>query len=93
MEELEVAGSVKTQYNFEPLTIEAEAFEDESLTTIFSPVSSANVIMGDIEACKVCSQSLNLHINAYHSKVCFILCLDVTHVKQRLFPESYPKRE
>ena len=53
MEEMIVAGTVKTQYLFEPLRVMAEAVEDEALVTIFSPINSANVIKEDIKACKV----------------------------------------
>jgi hypothetical protein len=53
IDELLVAGVVKTQYEFQPLTIAAELIDDDALITISSPVTSANVIKEDIIACKV----------------------------------------
>ena len=58
MEELIVAGTVHTQYNFEPLTVAAEAIDAEQLVEISSPINTANVIKDDIEACKVTSALL-----------------------------------
>jgi len=53
IDELLVAGTVKTQYGFQPLTIAGEMIDDTALITISSPVTSANVIKDNIIACKV----------------------------------------
>ena len=53
VEELIIAGTVKTQYKFEPLTVTAEAVQNEQLVEISSPINIAHVIMDDIKACKV----------------------------------------
>ena len=53
IDELLVAGTVKTEFESQDLTIAGEMIDDSAIITISSPVTSANVIKDNIIACKV----------------------------------------
>ena len=53
MEELVFAGKVRTQYDFQPMTITAEAVNDDHLVEISSPIDTAHVFKDDVQVCKV----------------------------------------
>ena len=53
VENLVEAKSVKTQYNFSPLTITSDTIGNETLVEVSTPLATANIVIGDVVACKV----------------------------------------
>ena len=47
------AKTVKTQYNFSPLTITSDTIGNETLVEVSTPLATANIVIGDVVACKV----------------------------------------
>ena len=67
VENLIEAKTVKTQYNFDPLTITADTFGNETLVEVSTPLATANIVIGDVLACKVSKLSSLLSIILLHA--------------------------